>query len=207
MYDYDEVLRKNIEYEGLFSNNAIMLLLSRKELKEEKNIDKLMDCIQPLSDAFQKCVLLRYSLSNNPEIRVTAKKHLDEELDHNSLLRNERTNDGAVWDPVLEATTSWFELKMLTLDEIEKHFLMHSILESSANVFFTRANEVISRVKPYSYFQIHSDCDDEHAKLGVGLYKHLTSFHFKSLLELQKQGWEIMMAACDRIAYLVTINF
>jgi hypothetical protein len=116
-----------------------------------------------------------------------------------------RNNTPPTWDPILEATSSWFAWKMFTTNDEEKLVSIHMILEASANVFFTTVQKVLKKNDVIlSYFEVHSEVDEKHESMGLELLKGLTTKHYEKLLEIQSQGWSVFMAACDRIATLMS---
>ncbi|MFN7097364.1 MAG: cupin domain-containing protein, partial [Gammaproteobacteria bacterium] len=130
--------------------------------------------------------------------------HLDEEYGHDTMLHQDRDNRKPVWDPILEATSSWFAAKMLHIDNLEKVVLVHLVLETSACVFYSNMRYVNSDYKSNSHVDIHvTDIDDAHAKLGMELLKSINKKQFDSLSLIQQQGWKMLNAVFNRIAALV----
>lgn len=132
-----------------------------------------------------------------------AQDHFDEEYGHNLILQRERNTDDSEWDPILEACSSWFCWKIFTLDNYEKSFLIHFILESSADIFFRKADQVMQQYQSTTYFHTHAENDDRHAEMGMELIRGLSKRSYSNLLELQKEGWDVLLSLCNRIAYIV----
>ena len=91
---------------------------------------------------------------------------------------------------------------MFTLDNEEKTVLLHLVLEASANVFFQSAHQAMTAYKETDYFKKHADADEKHEKMGLELLLQLSSEKYRRLLEVQKQGWEMINVVCNRIAEL-----
>jgi len=115
----------------------------------------------------------------------------------------ERNFQPPVWDPILEATCSWFTWKMFNTTDEEKVVLVHLVLETSASIFFQTAFDIMKEHSTIEYFRIHSEADEKHEHMGKELLQNLSAKQYKKLIEIQFQGWEMIMAACDRIAVLV----
>ena len=113
-----------------------------------------------------------------------------------------RNNVPPKWDPILEATSCWFSWKMLTSNAEEKTVLVHLVLEASANVFLSEADKMMNCYGETSYFKIHSDADEKHEKMGIDLLENLTEREYRCLSTIQHQGWDMINAACARMAFL-----
>lgn len=196
LLENNKVLTK--EYE----NNLLMQLL-RSNLIQKKHIrERLLDCIQVFSDYFQKVVMLRYIFCDNSKFSSVTHQHLNEEYGHNTSLNQDRHHRPSVWDPILEATGSWFAWKMFTLDAEEKTVLVHLVLEASAQLFFKRAHQVMEQYQETQYFKLHFEIDEQHEEMGVTLLQGLTTEKYQQLQKVQCQGWKILNAACEQIAKL-----
>ncbi|MDX2164531.1 MAG: hypothetical protein SFW07_03835 [Gammaproteobacteria bacterium] len=194
--------QKNKEYINSYKKNALMQLMDSKKIESKKTRIILMDCIQTLSDYFQKVVMLRNVFNDDPSYTSITQEHLKEEFFHNVSLMKDRKNRPALWDPILEATSAWFAWKMFTLNNAEKTVLVHFVLESSGNLFFQKAYKIMRKYEKTNYFKIHSEADEEHEKMGEELLNNVSKENFPRLLKVLQQGWDVMNAACNRIAEL-----
>lgn len=199
---YLKILQKNKAYASLYKKNALMTLLESKKLQSQKTRDNLLACIQTLSDYFQKVVMLRNVFCEDQRYARITQEHLKEEFLHNLALMKDRKNKPTKWDPILEATSSWFAWKMMTLNEQEKTLLVHFVLETSGNIFFHKAYKVLGKYGETDYFKIHSEADEEHEKMGEALLKNTSKDNLPRMLEVLQQGWDVLNAACNRIAEL-----
>ena len=179
-----------------------MKLITSKKMEEETCRRRLIDCLQVFSDYFQKIVMLRYVFCDDPNYLRVSTQHLIEEFGHNLSLSKDREHRPATWDPILEGIASWFTWKMFTLDNDEKVVLVHLVLETSANIFFQAAYAALKKYNETSYFQIHSEVDEQHEKMGLSLIKVLHHEKLERLFLLQEQGWEMLNAVCSQIAAL-----
>lgn len=198
----DNLLDNNKLFVNEYINNELMKLIRKDDMKEKNMRKRLLDCIQVFSDYFQKVVMLRYVFCDNAKFLSVAQLHLTEEYGHNISLKKDRNHRPSVWDPILESTSSWFAWKMFTLDEEEKTVLVHLVLEASAQLFFTRAHQIMEQYQETEYFKIHRDADEQHEQMGISLLKELTAEKYQQLQKILYQGWAILNVACNQIALL-----
>ncbi len=203
---FDTLIKKNWALAEIFSKSKIMQLINSDSIHEKLTREKLLSCLQLFSDYFQKAVMVRHATTFNEPFISISQKHINEEINHNLELLSDRGNRPATWDPILEATSSWFTWKMLSSDSIEKTLLMHLVLESSANVFFKSAHEIMSKYYETNFFEVHSSMDSEHEKMGFSVLKDLRPQEYQNLFKIQYQGWEMITAACDRMEYLTLLD-
>ncbi len=189
-----------------FKRSPLMNLINGDKVKEQEIRTNMLDCIQTFSNHFQNVVMLRKITSAHTRAASAASDHLEEEYKHNDILMRDRSYRAPTWDPILESTSCWFTWKMLTADNIEKTVLMHLVLEASADVFFTAANKVMRYYGETEYFGIHATVDQHHATMGNELLANLSAQEYQRLYEILKQGWLVLIAACNRIAALSVSN-
>src|SRR5579872_2766548 len=115
----ETLLKKNEAFIHQYKKSDLITFISNENFSELSTRTRLLDCIQVFSDYFQKTVLLRYALCDDPSFLSTSHAHLNEEFNHNVSLLHDRKNKPPIWDPILESTTSWFMCKMFTLGEEE----------------------------------------------------------------------------------------
>lgn len=197
---YEFLMSENQRFAAVYEASQIMRLLSDSVMNNPIYRYRMLDFIQTISNYFQKILLLRCSVTDNPLFSQIAIEHLKEEFCHNEILMKERNQRPIVWDPILEGCCSWFAWKMLTSNDEEKYFLIHCVLESSGKIFFQKAYEVLKKYGPASFFQVHSEEDEKHESMGRALLQGLSVREYSRLLELQQQGWSMITTACDRVA-------
>ncbi len=195
-----ELMKKNKEHTHQYKNSSIMELLDLSAMSSAHTRENLLSCIQVFSDYFQKTVMLRATLTEQNSFFQIAWQHLEEEFGHNRSLLADRGYSQPDFDPILDGCSSWFAWKMLTLDNVGKAFLMHFVLESSANVFFQKAHKIMQRYKETNYFELHSELDAEHEMMGLGLLENLREAEYQQLFEIQEQGWLMINTICDQIS-------
>ncbi|WP_176692921.1 hypothetical protein [Photorhabdus luminescens] len=103
-----------------FDKHKLFALVNRGLLKKTQAKKRFLDCFQVWSDHFQKMVLTRAATLHNDAFEELTMSHLEEELGHNRDIKNNRIDFEPVFDPVLEAASSWFAYKMTTATELEK---------------------------------------------------------------------------------------
>lgn len=196
------LLNKNKEFVQQYKSNALMVLIQSKDMNDPQNRARLLDGIQVFSNYFQKTVMLRSILTENHRFLKIAQEHLEEEFGHDVSLSHDRHDKLPIWDPILDACSCWFTWKMFVLDNYGKTFLVHLILEASANLFFQEAHKVMKQYGETDYFQIHATVDEHHETMGIQLLEGLRAIDYTHLLEVQQQGWDMLNTACTRMAEL-----
>ncbi|HVT62379.1 MAG TPA: hypothetical protein VHD33_02680 [Legionellaceae bacterium] len=196
------ILTKNAEHLQNFQTNALMHCIQSTKMQDSIYRERLLDGIQVLSNYFQKIIMLRSVLTENTRFLKIAQIHLTEEFGHNISLMKDRHQKPPIWDAVLEGCCAWFAWKMFTLDDVDRTLLVHLVLESSANLFFHQAHQIMTRYGETNYFKLHSDVDEHHEALGITLLKGLNELHYLHLLDIQQQGWDMLNTICRRIAEL-----
>jgi hypothetical protein len=199
---FDLLLEKNNEYIALYKQSKLIEFIKSKSMEDAQCREKLLSSIQVLSDYFQKHIFLRFVFTDNKFFIQCALDHLKEEFLHHEVLMKERHYKESIFDPILESTCSWFAWRMFNTNDEEKAVLIHLILETSANVFFNMIAPIMSQFGDYHYFKKHADADDKHEKMSHHLLIGLSTAQYKRLIEIQSQGWAIMLTALDRIAEL-----
>lgn len=197
------LLKRNKIHSEEFTHSALMKTIISPEMSNIESRKRLLGAVQTFSNYFQKVVMLRSVLTENLKFRVISSTHLKEEFDHNEKLSSDRNHQPPTWDPILEATSSWFAWKMFTLNDEERTVLIHLVLENSANIFFHAAHKVMQKYEDTDYFKIHSEVDEKHEKMGYELLENLPADKYLHLINVQNQGWDMLNVVCTRIAELV----
>lgn len=199
----EQLLENNKQYcEQYRTHSQLMRLITSSAMTDKHTRAALLDSIQVFSDYFQKTVMLRSIFCANRFYLPVVEEHLQEEFGHNTDLQRDREFREPVWDPILEAASAWFSWNMLVMDNDEKVVAMHLVLEASANIFFTAANSVMKAHGETNYFAIHAEVDGDHEQMGINLLKQLPAERYQRLLLVQKQCWDMLNTACNRIAAL-----
>jgi hypothetical protein len=201
---YEKIILHNEQWLIKFKSSSIMHLITSTQMDDISVRNRLMDGIQILSNYFQKIMLLRVVLTEYSQSLTLAEEHLAEEFGHNRLLLEERNYRLPSWDPILDSTAAWFIWKMFTLNNVEKTFLIHFVLEGSALAFFTQANQIMQRYGNSKYFVIHAENDEHHGQMGHRALENLRIDEYNAISDIMNQAWEVMITICDRIAFLAT---
>jgi quercetin dioxygenase-like cupin family protein len=165
--------------------------------------DLFLSYFQVWSDAFQKMVLTREALCENPSFKEISEKHLEDEFGHNRQLSKERKNKHPNWDPILHATANWFPWKMLSLDETEKVVIVHLVIEAAATVFYTEVPSFVGRSINSSHFAAHETLDVDHERMGIFLLEGLAPAQYDRLHHVQQEGWDMINQLFKRIYELI----
>lgn len=200
--DYcEKILRRNKEFAQAFRSNLIFPLLNRKNITEEFT-EAFLSILQILSNHFQKMMLLRSGLSEQEEYSNLFFKHLHEEFGHNELLKSTRKSTHTFWDAQYEAICCWFSYQMMTLDNIEKLFLVNFIIEESASIFYTTISPIFRKFN-IKHLQEHSTLDEEHSNMGISMLQQIDKKTFDNLCSLQSEAWNMVNCQYERMAHIL----
>ncbi|MDE1476707.1 cupin domain-containing protein [Xenorhabdus bovienii] len=198
----EQLFSRNEIYMERFDKHKLFALVNRGLLKKTQTKKKFLDCFQVWSDYFQKMVLARATTLNDATFEEITMSHLEEELGHNRDLKNGRVDFEPVFDPILEAASSWFTYKMSTATELEKVVLVHLVVEASATFFYKHIKPVMDGSTTKTHFDVHSVLDDEHVRMGYEFISKCDINDGKPLFEIQNKGWAMLMTVMSRIADL-----
>lgn len=199
-----ELLRRNREFEAAFTSNPMFDLVRDGHLADPARRARYLDVVQVWSNAFHRLLLLRSATMEDTRFSGAFDEHLSEEFDHAARLAKDRGPAAPdVWDPALDAASSWFVLKMLGLDPAEKVVLVHMVLEVGSRAFHEVANPVLSPYGETDYFAIHEEADEAHEQMCIEEIDGLDARTYERLFRVQKQGWDMLQALCARMASLV----
>jgi quercetin dioxygenase-like cupin family protein len=177
------------EYEQRFMKNPLMKLIRSSTIKKPEVQDRLLEALNYWSDWFQKILALRVATGAPPLFQSSAEQHLAEEVGHNRGLFVLRKNAPMyVWDPLLDASASWFYQRMITGRPGTKAVLMHCVCESASYIFHTEAKRVFSSMP---HFTLHSDLDEGHAAEGFHILKTIPGLDIYEMRLILKHGWDV----------------
>lgn len=201
----DRLLAANDRYVTNFSKHRLFTMVHNGYLADAGMRARFFDCFQIWSSHFQRMLQGRAFLSSDPSFQRLAQSHLGEELGHDQLLRRDRPDSRPVWDPALEAACAWFPWQMTCLGEPEKVVLVHLVVEASASVFYGAMAPVMAAAESRAHFDAHADAEDQrHFEMGVALLRrHVQHLDLRSLMAVQKRGWDMLATVFGRIADLI----
>ena len=198
----DLLLRRNAELCARHRENPMFALVADGRLDDPRVRQRYLACVQTWSNWFQRTILLRSGVVHDERYLGLFRDHLDEEFGHDRLLAGERGTDERVWDPVLEAASSWFASSMLMADDADKAVLVHLVLEAAGATFMAIARPVLNSYGETTYFDVHDEADDQHAAMAERALEGLSEETYRRLLTVQDQGWQMFETLCARMAEL-----
>jgi quercetin dioxygenase-like cupin family protein len=198
----DRLLARNEELCAEHRENPLFALVLDRRLDDEVRRQRFYAAVQAWSGWFQRAILLRSAMTENPRFAGLFRDHLDEEFGHDRLLARERGSEDAPWDPILEATSSWFATSMLTLDDAEKLVLVHLVLEAASSTFMAAVQPILDSYGEMSYFALHNEADEEHVNMAAEALAAVPEEAYPRLSAVQERGWQMLNTLCARIAAL-----
>lgn len=193
---YNEQLKEN------FRNNPLFKLMAAGHLCSKEKRDKFLNYLQVWSNHFQKAMLLKTALCDDPSFMPIFYQHFVEEYGHNELLKKERSSRVYEKDMMLEAMCNWFPSKMLSFNLYEQTVVMNLCLEGSAVIFYEYVKPVLDPENQSSYLQAHNEVDLEHEKMGIHLLENLSANQYRRLIDIQKEAWAMLEALMQRLGEL-----
>lgn len=188
---------KNFMKNEIFSSEIANLM------SEKVRVQILKDCLQVMSNSFQRLMFSRMALSKNESYRKIFFEHFLEELGHDTELKEERENSSMIWDPILEASTFWFFGKNFLIDDPERIVMIQMVLEKGASLFYGHFSEILKDSFRSEHIEKHCDLDEGHDSLGVDLLARESTQKIASLDELLKESWSMLDLFLARTAQLI----
>lgn len=165
---------------------------------------KLLDCLQIMSRNFQTLMFSRVALANSIEYKKVYIEHLQDELGHDTELEAERgVHNTPLWDPILEASTSWFLSQNYMIDDPKRIIMISMILEKCAGAFYGHFANILKDELRSDHIENHSEADPYHENLGLDLIKNDCELRLEEFTEFQAKAWDILFLYLERKGELV----
>jgi hypothetical protein len=200
------LMRRNRRFKETFIKNRLFKLMESGYFRLEGKREKFLDYFQVWSNYFQKIMLLKTALCDDPRFSSLFYQHFVEEFGHDQMLIRDRINVHLKKDAVLEAICNWFFSKMLSLSPYEQIVVINLCLEAAAVFFYGLAKPTIDPSNQLEHFQVHDVIDLSHEEMGVSLLENLSPAQYSRLFELQEDSWAMIEALIHRLAELVQKN-
>ncbi|MFP3353417.1 cupin domain-containing protein [Pseudoalteromonas sp. SIMBA_153] len=197
-FSYTERLIEHNEQKcEAFKQSPFFKLIAQGVLKEEASKAIFYSNLRMWSDKFQEILYARQISAQNESFRNIFSEHLAEEFGHNKLISEKNK-----WDPVIEACSDWFTLKMLQLDNDEKLVMTHMVLELCGDVFHTEAAASYTQEQKLSdeYMTLHAHLDEGHSQMGIELLRINSKEDYERFIELSNQSWKMLELVLNRVA-------
>lgn len=148
------------------------------------------------SDAFQDLVLLRQVLVSDTKFYAITAAHLAEEFGHNAAFSHLKPFPPSV---KIQAIYSWFNQKMLKLNDKHRVIFMHLALEGSASVFYNKLHDLFFQTNEAPHFEEHTELDHIHEGMEFDLIDIHTQDDCQSLLTTLNETWEMILELYSEI--------
>ncbi|CAM4205522.1 hypothetical protein KIPE111705_45060 [Kibdelosporangium persicum] len=195
--DVERIARHNEQRQREYeSSDLIRLLAGENTATETKRA--VLTYLQPWSNAFQRMISARVTFETDPDLRLLALEHQQEEVGHDAILARSRAGDQRlVWDPIIEAGASWFVDQFAVLPGVQRAVLAHLALEAGSLVL----SQAGTRAFPDDpYFTLHDEADAEHLEMGYRLLRQRSDWAADDLITLLDRAWQVIGVVSDRIA-------
>ncbi len=165
---------------------------------------RLLDCLQTISRNFQTLMFSRVALANSSDYKKVFIEHLLDEIGHDTSLEEERGDSSELWDPILEASTSWFLAQNYVVDDPKRIIMVSMILEKCAGKFYTHFANILKDELSSEHIENHSDADPYHETLGVNLIERDCEYRAEEFIEFQNRAWDMLILYIRRKGELVS---
>ncbi|MGX9890449.1 cupin domain-containing protein [Streptomyces sp. NPDC002276] len=164
--------------------------------------DRFVSALYVWSVYFQRMLYARQATCADPLLREVYAGHLREEFGHDLLLKEKHGVSDTVYDPILEAVGNWFVMQMHGTDEASKIVIVHMAVETCCQVFGERTSVAFTEedTADTSYFDLHSEVDEDHRELGRDYLRGLSAAQFPQLMQVCAQAWDQIDLLFDRIS-------
>lgn len=201
-FSLKSLLIRNEYFKSNFRNNLLFKLMRAGEFSCPLKKEKLLSHLHIWSVYFQRMMLLKTALCEDPSFTKIFSQHLEEEYGHDKVLEQEKQDQNIKTDTILEAICNWFPSKMLSFTPYEQIVLVNLCLEAASTIFHEYAIPTIDPDRKLKYLQLHEDLDLNHEKMGAYLLEGLTENHYSRLLNIQELSWNMFGELINRIAEL-----
>jgi hypothetical protein len=207
---FELLIRRNKKFKDDFSNNSLFKLMRSGYFDSEEKRQSFLDYFQIWPIYFQKTMLVKTALCDDPGFTPMFYQHFKEELGHDQVLAKDRQRMRkglgveVKKDAILEALCSWFLLKMFSFSPYEQVVVINLCMEAAAVFFFRFAVPAIDPTNQIEHFQLHNnEAEQRHEKMGLDLLENLTETQYARLFDVQEDTWTICGALMQHIAELV----
>ncbi|CBW25705.1 hypothetical protein BMS_0808 [Halobacteriovorax marinus SJ] len=194
---FDQLIERNNQIAQDFYNNNHTFKISIDSLEKQNT---LLDCLQVMSDHFQRLMYLRVGLCDSKAHGKVFMEHFLEELGHNKSLAKERKRE-KIWDPILESSCAWFVQRNYLLDNSERIIMVQMVLEKCAHLFYSHFANTLQEKS--EHINSHMHADEGHDEMGLDLLRDEPDYKYERYFELQKESWSIMNLFIHRIGELL----
>lgn len=200
------LIRRNKKFTENFKKNLLFRLMASGYFNSKQKRDIFLEYFQIWSNYFQKTMLLKTALCDDPRFVPIFYQHFTEEFGHDKMFNKENSKINVKKDAILEALCNWFLSKMLSFTPYEQVVVINLCLEAAAVVFYGLAKPVIDPDSQLKHFEVHNEIDISHEEMGISLLENLPVLQYERLFEIQEDSWNMCGALIQRLGELVQEN-
>jgi hypothetical protein len=199
---FAELNAENEKRLAQYAAGPFFQMLTEATLQDARKRRVLLACMARFSNNFQTLMFTRQALCTDPRYGRVFLEHFKEEFGHNELLSDE-TKSEPVQDALFEAIVCWFSYQMVVLDNAERAALIHLVLETSGDHFWTFALGRLAPYLPAKFVKLHSELDAGHASIAGDLLGQESPASYQRLASVVSGGWTMMEAMVERTRQLI----
>ena len=175
----------------------IFKIIKDGTVKNKTSMDRMLSFLRTWSSYFQNLVMLRVVTSSTNKYGQTAKEHLIEEFGHDSLLKG-----NPISDSIVISISTWFVHQMLCRSDLEKHIIVHSVLENGAHGFHSACVKYLSDNN--DYFKVHAEHDANHVEMGLDIVIDNFDLQKDIILKTLDEAWDMLDLLFSRAYEIIT---
>ena len=137
---FELLIRRNNKYKDNFKNNPLFKLMDSGYFNSEEKRQSYLGYFQIWSTYFQKTMLLKTALCDDPNFIPIFYQHFAEEYGHDQILSKDRRRVrggleiNVKKDAILEALCSWSLSKMLSFSPYEQVVVINLCIEALSTI-------------------------------------------------------------------------
>lgn len=199
----DELIAYNTGWLGKLKRNPFFRMFEDGTLEDTQKRQLLLACVQVFARHFQTMILARQASCADDRYDALFRKHMQEELGHDDVLRGERESSQEVWDPVIEGAAAWFISRMTRLDNIEKLAVIHLVLETGGAYLGSVSSAVMRGFGHGAYFELHDELDDSHVSMAIDPIRRQSAETHARLAIILEDAWQMLDCWLERMESIV----
>jgi hypothetical protein len=195
----EQLLARNQERTQTSLQRPFFRKLTRHALRDPADRRRFYDGLRVFSEAVQTLLLARQATCAEGDHAALFLGQLRKELGAQDVSTG--VEAAPAFDPVLQATTTWFCNQMFVLDDLDKT-VVNLVLGTASNHLHQLSELVFGGDVREKHLASHG-LDREHEKLGLHLLENQPPQVYQRLAAVLERSWDMFEALTGRIFELV----
>lgn len=196
----EQLLARNQERTQASLKKHFFQKFTGEALRDPADRRRFYDGLRVFSDAVQTLLFARQATCSDTDHAALFLGQLRKELSSKDLVTG-RDPAPVTFDPILQATATWFCNQMFVLDDLDKT-VVNLVLGTASSHLHQLAERVFAGDVREKYFASNA-LDGERPKLGLHLLENQPPQVYKRLAAVLERSWEMFDSMTGRIVELV----